>query len=648
MSQESMEIVRQLVAVVARTFYKDEFVIALDYLNRHEIARHDVLTKYMHVTPKVMFWVYSELHKHKLVRKIMRKDDPGENSRYVRRGPQTYFYLDYRQFVDVVKWRMWTLQEQIKEKMQKEQQNLGYECPGCGKLFKTMDVLSLVDMTTGLFKCDYCGDELLDNTESEIAQKSQRELSRFMDQFHTIIGLLKKTDSITLPPPTPLSEVPVPNIGGDQNDETDGRSKSGAGKELNVSRDTGLSSGNTVIEFGPDLTPKEAARLREGELAKKMRQNQLPAWHIWSTVSGVQMVDDNMISPEAEIKHMRYVERQNLRASRWNKREKERAKAALRELEERLRSLADGQGSGSGELRDEQVEAQRELFYQDFYKAMAETCHIEIPRDPRENYQKLIDQLASDELIEKAEAEKRRVEMERIEKERKEAAAAQSAERAKQGGSYHYRSKFNPHYSKYGRSAHRTVRRTTHRLFEFIDSPTQTEKGADGAEKVSEKIGGKKGEKELSKDASQGSVKDGVPTTTADGQNHIEGAADASEHKKNNGAEKSDDDNNSNNKDNEDNDDGDDVYDPYAMGIYALPAAKRRRFGLDDAVVAEMMEYEPESIVMASFEHVPNIDVFVGGKAKPIGLVTPQDEEDMSLDEYTDYWNAWRRIGDAA
>ncbi|KAJ2840987.1 hypothetical protein GGI22_008106, partial [Coemansia erecta] len=69
MSQESLDIVRQLVAVVARTFYKDEFVLALDYLNRHEIARSDVLHKYLHVMPREMSRIYGELEKHKLVKR---------------------------------------------------------------------------------------------------------------------------------------------------------------------------------------------------------------------------------------------------------------------------------------------------------------------------------------------------------------------------------------------------------------------------------------------------------------------------------------------------------------------------------------------------------------------------------------------------
>ncbi|KAJ2361586.1 hypothetical protein IW150_007206, partial [Coemansia sp. RSA 2607] len=347
MSREALEIVQQLVAVVARTFYVDDYVVALDYLNRHEIARYDVLSKHLHKQIPDTFKIYKDLHKQKLVQLHQRRDvvvDTAYTSRNPRRGLLSYFYIDYRQFVDVVKYRMWALQEQVKAKMQKEQDNLGYDCQGCSKHFTTMDVLPLVDMMTGLFKCDYCGDALIDNTESEIAQKSQKELSRFMERYRTIIELLQKTEAIVLPPPTPLSEVPVPDTSGDAGDNGAGKNRNGAGRELNVSRDTGLTSGNTVIEFGPDLSPKEAARLREKELAEKMRQNQLPAWHIWSTVSGVQMVEDQKITLEAATRHARYIERRNMRTLRWNKRERERARAAVNELDEKLRLLAAGQG----------------------------------------------------------------------------------------------------------------------------------------------------------------------------------------------------------------------------------------------------------------------------------------------------------------
>ncbi|KAI9505513.1 hypothetical protein GGI25_000984 [Coemansia spiralis] len=621
MSQESLDIVRQLVAVVARTFYKDEYIIALDYLNRHEIARSDVLHKYLHVMPREMGRIYGELEKHKLVCRVKRRDEQAENSPYQRKSAQIYFYLDYKQFVDVVKWRMWMLREQVVEKIKKEQQELGYECPRCSRRYNAFAVLSLADEETGVFKCDYCGEVLVDKMSSELSHKSQKELSDFMDQFQTIIDLLRKTDSITLPPPTPLSEVPVPNLNGDSAGDIDGKGRQGMGKGLSVARDTGISSGDTVIAFASDLSAEDAARVREIELSKKLQQNALPAWHIWSTVSGVQMVVDQKITAEARIVHTRYVERQIMRKNRWNKRERDRARAVVKDMEEQLRSIANGR-SDPKEALESQLDGKSEEYYSEYYLKLAQRAGIAIPDDPRKNYQRLLDQLAKDEELEQAEAEKRKQEMERIEKERKEAAAAQSADR-NSGNSYRYHNKFNSHhhYNKYNRNSHRHIRKATHRLFEFVGA--ELDGTANSADKSS-------------KSKSKSNKEDTVPIDTSDNQkpnddNALDDANGA------NGDVSSD-----SGTDGVANHDAE-VPDPFLEGIYALSKAKRRKLGLDGSVSVELADSVPDSIVIESPSHVPNVEIYIKGRPKPMAEVTSQDEGDMTLEEYTNYWNAWHQ-----
>ncbi|KAJ1957170.1 hypothetical protein GGI12_005100 [Dipsacomyces acuminosporus] len=203
MSQESLDIVRGLVTLVSRTFYEDKFVLVLDFLNRHERAREDVLAKYLHVMPREVGKICGKLREDKLLRLEKRAEprEPGQQA-----FPKTYYHLDYKLFVDVVKWRMWKLQTLVKAKMEQELQKLGYECPSCNAHYSTMEALSLVDPATGTFLCENCSTELEDNKDSEYSQESQKELSRFMEQCQPIINLLKKTDTIILPPPTPFSE----------------------------------------------------------------------------------------------------------------------------------------------------------------------------------------------------------------------------------------------------------------------------------------------------------------------------------------------------------------------------------------------------------------------------------------------------------
>ncbi|KAJ1756791.1 hypothetical protein LPJ58_003590 [Coemansia sp. RSA 1591] len=613
MSDDGLEIVRRLVDVVARTFYKDEHIIALDYLNRHEIARTDVLSRYLHVKPKEVHKIYNELEKHRLVKVMVRSDEPTDNNIYQRRGKQRYYYIDYKQFVDVVKWRMYKLQEQVRSGMDKEQENLGYDCVRCTRRFTILEAVSLRDMSTDQFRCDYCGDELVDHTSMELVQESQKEYSRIMDQFKTIVDLLYQTDSITLPAPMQLSQVPVPDM--ENLDANDGKGRPG-GKELGVARDTGAASGDTIIEFAPDLTPKEAARIRESELEKKLRQNALPAWHMWSSVSGVQMVPDQKITPEAALKHQRHVERRNYLKNRWNKRGRERAKAALLELDKQARS---GTSAVSAkQTGDDEAEASREAFYAKFYTDVAQKSNVALPRDPRENYKKLLAQLTKNEEIERAEMEKRKLEQERIEKERKEAAAAAAASAygdRNNANALKFRGRYNNHgsYNRFGRGSNR--RRMTHRLFEFV--------GAELADAGSSEVA------QSSAEAGEHNSNEAVAADDNNAKDSVAQMDDSAGH----GDDK---------MQLADGDAQDDEPDPYIEGIYALSQAKRRKLGLDDEAEAELADSGSDTATELP-QRLAEVSISVGGHSKAIGLVTSEDENIMSTNEYIAYWNAWHR-----
>ncbi|KAJ2742822.1 hypothetical protein GGI20_004205 [Coemansia sp. BCRC 34301] len=609
MSQAGLDVVRQLVAVVARTFYKDEYIIALDYLNWHEIARIDVLYKHLRVAHKEAYRIFSDLEKHKLVQRITRQDEVVLNSPFQRTRKSVYFYVDYRKFVDVVKWRIWKLQGQVQLKTEKEQKNVGYDCPDCKKHFNKMEVLSLMDPFTGMFKCDYCSGELVDNTLLEMELKSRKELTRFTMQSKVILTLLKKTDDITLPPPTPFSEVPVPSPNGDHDGRAGDRGKFGGGKELGVARDTGVASGDTVIVFAPDLTSKEAARIREAELEKKLRQNQLPAWHIWSTVSGVQMVVDQKITTEARLRHLRYGEGQAFRNSSWNRSERDRARTAARELDKQLRALADGQGDHA-EAREELDEAKREGFYARFYASVAQRVGMQLPHDPREGYQLLLDQLARDEELERAELERRRLEMEKAEKERKDAEAAHISERNANGGgggSFRPRGKYHPY--KHGRGSYRSARRNAPRLFEFVDVESGTTPPIAGGAKREKKEKEKEKERAGEGPPLSGSDHEMLSQSTVVADMDVCGASL--------------------------------LPDPCVDGIYALSQADRRRLGLDD----ESMAVVPTDRSRGSAAHLgADVDIYVGGQPKAISSITSDDEGEMSTKEYTDYWHVWHRM----
>ncbi|OLY78470.1 Transcription initiation factor IIE subunit alpha [Smittium mucronatum] len=221
---------------------------------------------------------------------------------------RTYYQLDYGLFVDVVKWRMWKLQQVVKSRMEVERSRQGFICPDCKTEYSTLQALSLLDFSTGLFKCEVCSGILEDNTTSESAIKSQETLSNLMDQCNPILNVLKQTDNLVLPQPLPFDLYQPPDVESEQYDKaidsnydniTGEEEQSGAnGNGLAVSRDTGIKTGEIHVEFGGDLTKEQELYNREQKVLMKLKQNALPPWHVWSTVSDSIMVPGSLITPE--------------------------------------------------------------------------------------------------------------------------------------------------------------------------------------------------------------------------------------------------------------------------------------------------------------------------------------------------------------
>ncbi|KAI8086870.1 uncharacterized protein B0P05DRAFT_465995 [Gilbertella persicaria] len=191
--------------------------------------------------------------------------------------PKTYYYLDYKEFVDVVKWKMYKMQTIVRDKLRTESENKGYVCPNCEKQFTPLDVLSLVDMTDQLFHCDQCENVLVENDNAENVKGSQQTLTRLREQSQPIISLLKQTDSIVIPSNYVYKHVAGKANGGNRDEF-----------ELAVAQDTGAGQGDIIVDLQMDNEAARRAKMEEAE--QKRQQNALPVWHQQSTISGTSLV----------------------------------------------------------------------------------------------------------------------------------------------------------------------------------------------------------------------------------------------------------------------------------------------------------------------------------------------------------------------
>ncbi|RUP45848.1 hypothetical protein BC936DRAFT_147665 [Jimgerdemannia flammicorona] len=289
----AMDILRTLVNRVARAFYEPKYIVILDALNKADANTTGTLTAFLQrsvkdedlaltikVTIREIHKICGKLKEDRLLKMITRNEPRKADQRAI---PKTYYYIDYKQFVDVVKWKMYKMQSKVLDNLKTESENRGYICNDCKRTYGPLQVVSLVDMRDQMFHCEVCVDTVLqDNDNAKSVKGSEDQLSRLREQSQPIIALLKQTDTLVIPASF------VPNIPGNTTGTTVGQKTAGNSneRELAYAQDTGAGQGEIIVDLQMD---NEAARkAKQEEADRKRQQNAMPIWHQRSTVSHVE------------------------------------------------------------------------------------------------------------------------------------------------------------------------------------------------------------------------------------------------------------------------------------------------------------------------------------------------------------------------
>lgn len=202
---------------------------------------------------------------------------------------RTYYYIDYKQVLDVTKWRMMAMRRDIDTRLRNGLDNKGYVCPRCHRSYSTLEVAHLLDFSRNVFVCEVpgCFTELVDNEDAEDVRKSKDTLTRFNEQLHGVQQALRSVEGVALPPMDIhawLAKHAAQQPWQAETERDDTRLVPGAApppkpKAPQVTIE--LSGADPGADFA-----KQQRRAREEE--QQRQQNTLPAWHLASTVSGEQ------------------------------------------------------------------------------------------------------------------------------------------------------------------------------------------------------------------------------------------------------------------------------------------------------------------------------------------------------------------------
>ncbi|KAI6029560.1 hypothetical protein PISMIDRAFT_28712 [Pisolithus microcarpus 441] len=277
-TKEERDILRLLVQHVARAFYEPKYVIILDQLARHPVLKDDDLASRMGLQAKELNKLMAVLGNDRLIH-VYRQNELKEGAQ--RSVGRQYYYIDYKHFCDVVKWRIAEMRRIIDSGLRNELDNKGYLCPRCGKSYTPLEVDKLMNFSLGVFVCEICGAEVVDNENAESVKGSQDRMQRFNQQMRFIIEGLRKTESMVIP------ALDVPAWIKNNTVDTD---KQKIGQHLGL-KIAGSSSGpkqDEGVGIIMSLDKDEATRQqeRDAEAAAKRQQNIMPSWHLKSTITG--------------------------------------------------------------------------------------------------------------------------------------------------------------------------------------------------------------------------------------------------------------------------------------------------------------------------------------------------------------------------
>jgi len=281
LTEESRAALYLLVQHVTRAFYDPRFIVVMDQLARHQVLKDDDLAGRVGLQVKELNKLMATLEKDGLIQ-AHRQNELKEGAQ--RSVGRQYFYVDYKRFCNVVKWRVAEMHRVIDTGLRNQLDNKGYICPLCNRSYTPLDADKIADYERGIFICEDCGTELVDNENAENVRGSQDRMQRFNYQMRFIREGLRKSEEMVMPH-FDISQYITKHFALDAAAQKAGGEP---GQGLKVAGSTGerRQEDGIGIVLTTDKDEETVRRERDEEAAAKRQQNIMPAWHLKSTISG--------------------------------------------------------------------------------------------------------------------------------------------------------------------------------------------------------------------------------------------------------------------------------------------------------------------------------------------------------------------------
>jgi transcription initiation factor TFIIE subunit alpha len=221
---------------------------------------------------------------------------------------QNYHYINYRAFVNVVKYKLDHMRRKIETEERDNTSRASFVCSKCGKTYTDLETGQLVNLSTGELHCLHCGEIVEEDPNVLPKADSRLILAKFNEQIEPLYILLKEVEDIVLPADLLDPEIQDSNGMNGQlnNNKTSDSSSFGANPWSSRGRsqadyDAMMMNTSLTVNIEDDNISASANQENKKDIPEKKEQ---PSWMTGSTVDFVD--DDHSINSSVNSSFLKH------------------------------------------------------------------------------------------------------------------------------------------------------------------------------------------------------------------------------------------------------------------------------------------------------------------------------------------------------
>ena len=195
---EVPDILKRLALTVVKSFYETEHTAIVNLLVKHTCVKEDDLSDLLKFDKKQLRNILARLKNDKLVKQRVYKGKQADTGATITFN---YFFIDYKLFVNVVKYKLDHIRNKIEHDEREATNRPSFVCTQCNKRYSDLEIDRLLDPSSGTLTCEFCSGPIdEDTTDVEQKQNSRSLLALFNEQMEQIFILLRGCEDIKLAP----------------------------------------------------------------------------------------------------------------------------------------------------------------------------------------------------------------------------------------------------------------------------------------------------------------------------------------------------------------------------------------------------------------------------------------------------------------